>query len=167
MSVRAYLSLGSNLGDRIGFLRQAVHALREAGARHVRGGVPAVTVTRVSPVYETVAIGVDGEPRPDQPSFLNAVVELDVAITPLELRWLTAGIEVALGRRAGERHAPRTVDIDLLLVGDAAMERAELTLPHPRMWERGFVMRPLLDLAPEMGAPWEGEGVVRWGEITD
>jgi 2-amino-4-hydroxy-6-hydroxymethyldihydropteridine diphosphokinase len=87
-------------------------------------------------------------------------VELEVAITPLELRWLTAGIEVALGRTAGERYAPRTVDIDLLLIGDVIMERPELTLPHPRMWGRGFVMRPLNDLLPGVFDEWHGEGVV-------
>lgn len=162
----AYLSLGSNLGDRLLYLRQAVQALHEAGARHVADGHPGVRVARVSPVYETVPLGPDGHERVDQPPFLNAVVELEVAITPLELRWLTAGIEVALGRTGGARYEPRTVDIDLLLVGDAIIERPELTLPHPRMWTRGFVMRPLDDLLPGVFPPWEGTGVV-WFAAAD
>jgi 2-amino-4-hydroxy-6-hydroxymethyldihydropteridine diphosphokinase len=158
--VKAYLSLGSNLGDRLRNLQVAVQALRDAGARHVVGDHAGVVVTRCSPIYETEPLGPDGAVHLDQPSFLNAVVELEVAITPLELRWLTAGIEVALGRTAGERYAPRTVDIDLLLVGDTIMERPELTLPHPRMWARGFVMRPLNDLLPGVFDEWRGEGVV-------
>jgi len=156
---RAYLSLGSNLGDRLLYLRQVVQALHEAGARHVADGASGVQVLRVSPVYETAPLGADGEVRVDQPAFLNAVVELQVAITPLELRWLTAGIEVALGRTGGPAYEPRTVDIDLLMVGDAIIERPELTLPHPRMWTRGFVMRPLDDLLPGVFPPWEGTGV--------
>lgn len=164
--MRAYLSLGSNLGDRLVLLRQTVRALHEAGARHVAGATPGVRVTRVSPVYETLPLGPDGEVRLDQPSFLNAVVELEVAITPLELRWLTAGIEVALGRTSGERYAPRTVDIDVLLVGDAIMERPELTLPHPRMWTRGFVMKPLDDLLPGVFPPCDASGVAWFAPPT-
>jgi 2-amino-4-hydroxy-6-hydroxymethyldihydropteridine diphosphokinase len=156
---RAYLSLGSNLGDRLRYLRHVVQALHEAGARHAADGVPGVQVLRVSPVYETAPLGADGEVRVDQPAFLNAVVELQVAITPLELRWLTAGIEVAHGRTGGPGYEPRTVDIDVLLVGDSIIERPELTLPHPRMWTRGFVMRPLDDLLPGVFPPWEGTGV--------
>jgi 2-amino-4-hydroxy-6-hydroxymethyldihydropteridine diphosphokinase len=162
VSVRAYLSLGSNLGDRLTHLRQAVQALGEAGRRHVAGDRAAVVVSRVSPVYETDPIGPDGLVRVDQPPFLNAVIEVTVSITPLELRWLTAGIEVALGRTGRGTYEPRTVDIDLLLVGDVVMERPELTLPHPRMWQRGFVMRPLNDLLPGVFDPWVGDGVERY-----
>jgi 2-amino-4-hydroxy-6-hydroxymethyldihydropteridine diphosphokinase len=160
----AYLSVGSNLGDRWGVLQQVAQALREAGARHVQGGVPAVVLRRCSSVYETAPVGAHGAVVDDQPAFLNAVLELEVGISAVELRWLTAGIEVALGRTAGPRNAPRTVDIDLLLVGEEQVDRPELVLPHPRMWARAFVMVPLAELCPGRWPVPPGRDVRRVGE---
>jgi 2-amino-4-hydroxy-6-hydroxymethyldihydropteridine diphosphokinase len=156
VSVRAYLGLGSNVGDRVALLRQAVDALREAGARHAQAGVPAVTVRRCSSVYETVAVGPDGAERPEQPAFLNAVVEIDTILSPTELRWLTIGIEAASGRRADVPYAPRTLDIDLLTFGDVTLDVPGLVLPHPRMRQRAFVMVPLAELQPERWPAWTG-----------
>jgi 2-amino-4-hydroxy-6-hydroxymethyldihydropteridine diphosphokinase len=160
--VIAYLGLGSNVGDRLTLLGQVVRALQEAGARSPRATGPALRVLRSSSVYETVAIGAEGAEKPEQPPYLNAVLEIEVAIGPEELWWLTAGIEVALGRTSGPRFAPRTVDIDLLLFGDQTLARPELTIPHPRMFERGFVMMPLQELLPARWPVWVASGVERF-----
>jgi 2-amino-4-hydroxy-6-hydroxymethyldihydropteridine diphosphokinase len=164
VSTRAYLGLGSNVGDRLGTLRRAVQALREAGARQASAGEPALRVTRCSAVYETVALGPDGLERPEQPAFLNAVVEVDTTLAAASLHWLTLGIEAALGRRADASYAPRTLDIDLLLYGEARIDEAGLVVPHPRMAARGFVMVPLAELAPDRVPRWTGPAPRRVAE---
>jgi 2-amino-4-hydroxy-6-hydroxymethyldihydropteridine diphosphokinase len=153
---RAYLSLGSNLGDRAAHLARAVQALADAGARSLEGGLPALTVAQLSPLYETEPLGPSGEVLADQPPFLNYAVAVDTWLTASELRWLTAGVETALGRRTLERWLPRTVDIDLVLFGDERIERPHLVVPHPRLAERAFVVRPLLDLDPSLAVPGVG-----------
>ncbi len=163
MSVLAYLGLGSNLGDRLAALQQVVRALHAVGDRVGRAGGPALRVLRSSSVYETVAIGAAGQAMPDDPPFLNAVIEVEVAVAADVLWWLTAGIEAALGRTSGPRNAPRPVDIDLLLFGNEVIARPELTVPHPRMFERGFVMVPLTELLPGRWASWDDSGVRRVG----
>jgi len=134
--VRAYLALGSNLGDRLGYLRAAVAALDEHTA---------ISVVAVSRVYETDPVG-----GPVQDDYLNAVVAIDTDLAPLELLAVTQALEAAAARVRGERWGPRTLDVDVLLYAGVESEDPTLTLPHPRMWERGFVLAPLRDVAPDL-----------------
>ena len=127
-----YLALGSNQGQRLAHLRAAVAAL---------GTV--VSLDRSSPVYETAAAYVE-----DQPPFLNAVVRGTTALAPHALLAALKQIERDLGRRAGQRFGPRPIDLDILRYDDLALDSPELTLPHPRMHERAFVLRPLADIDP-------------------
>lgn len=131
---RAFLSLGSNLGDRRAYLRQ--------GLRHLPD------VVAVSPVYETEPVGGPLGQRPH----LNCVVELASALSPRQLLEAARAAEEAAGRRREVRWGPRTLDVDVLLVGELTVDQPDLTVPHPRMWQRGFVMVPLADLAPEIVA---------------
>lgn len=131
---RAFLALGSNLGDRWAQLRTAVGAIPD--------------VVAVSPVYETAPVG-----GPEgQGTFLNCVVELDTDLSPRELLELCRSLETAAQRVRVERWGPRTLDVDVLLVGDQSVDEPDLTVPHPRMWERSFVLVPLHDLAPDLVA---------------
>ena len=140
--MRAFLGLGSNLGDRWATLRAAVAGLRAADR-----------VVAVSPVYETEPVGGPG----GQGAYLNAVVELDTARSPRELLELCRRLEADAGRVRLERWGPRTLDVDVLLVGDLAVDEPDLVVPHPRMWERRFVVAPLADLAPEVVPDdWDG-----------
>lgn len=145
---RAGIALGSNLGDRIYHLRSALDALREIATP----GTPVLT----APVYQT-------EPRfcpPGSPDFLNTVVEIGYDGSPLELLAQTRAIEKQLGRtRGAERNTPRTIDIDLLYLGNDIFEDAELTLPHPRIGERRFVLQPLADIRPELVLPGKSQSV--------
>src|SRR5262249_4147867 len=149
---RAYLALGSNLGDRAAFLQYAVDDL---------AGTDGVDIAAVSRVYETAPVG-----GPPQDAFLNAVVALDTTLDPRALLALAQRIENGAERVRAERWGPRTLDVDVLLYGDVALADPELTVPHPRMWERGFVLAPLRDVAPELvdtTSTWEG---VRVTEVT-
>jgi 2-amino-4-hydroxy-6-hydroxymethyldihydropteridine diphosphokinase len=144
--LRAFLGLGSNLGDRRRQLRRAVAALPD--------------VVAVSPVYETEPVG----GPPGQGPYLNLVVELDTQLTPRRLLELARHLEDAAGRERTERWGPRTLDVDVLLVGELAVDEPDLVVPHPRMWERRFVVAPLADLAPELvPSGWESRvaGAVR------
>lgn len=135
--MRAFLSLGSNLGDRRRRLREAVDSLPG--------------VVRVSPVYETEPVG-----GPPQPDYLNLVVEVETDLSPRALLGLCHRLESAAGRMPGERWGPRPLDVDVLLVDDLVVDEPDLTIPHPRMQERRFVMAPLADIAPELvPADWE------------
>jgi 2-amino-4-hydroxy-6-hydroxymethyldihydropteridine diphosphokinase len=133
---RVYLALGSNLGDREGTLQRALDAI--AGTRGVDG-------VAVSNVYETDPVG-----GPEQGPFLNAVVALDTAMTPRTLLELAHRVEAEAHRVRLERWGPRTLDVDVLLVGDETVDEPDLVVPHPRMWERGFVLAPLHDVAPDL-----------------
>ncbi len=129
---RAYIGLGSNLGDRTRVLRAAIDRLAHK-----------VTVTAASSVYETAPWG-----RRDQPPFLNCCVAVDTSLAPRELLALLLGVETELGRTRGEPWGPRTIDLDLLLFGDEAITSADLVVPHPRLIERAFVLVPLAEIAP-------------------
>ena len=137
----AYLGLGSNLGDRKAYLRKALEKLEAAG----------IHVVRRSSVYET-------EPQdvPDQPWFLNMVVEAATALLPLPLLDRVQQIERALGRRRVTPKGPRTVDIDILLYGKSVIHSARLTVPHPRLTDRRFVLEPLAEIAPALVHPATG-----------
>jgi len=138
---RAYLGLGSNLDDRLALLQSAVDGLATADG---------VTVVAVSPVYETDPIG------PDQPDYLNAVVAVDTELTARELLVLAQSLEQAARRVRKERWGPRTLDVDVLLVGDERVHENDLEVPHPRLHERAFVRVPLADIAPDVEAALPG-----------
>ncbi|HXC01985.1 MAG TPA: 2-amino-4-hydroxy-6-hydroxymethyldihydropteridine diphosphokinase [Opitutaceae bacterium] len=130
----AYLGLGSNLGNRRQHLAEAVRRL------HTR---PALQVVKVSSVYESSPVGVTA-----QPDFLNLVVQVETPHTPHELLAECLRMETDLGRVRRERWGPRTIDIDLLLYGDAKIDDESLAVLHPRMRERSFVLVPLAEIAP-------------------
>jgi 2-amino-4-hydroxy-6-hydroxymethyldihydropteridine diphosphokinase len=129
---RVFVGVGSNVGRRLHFLRQAVRAL---------SGILGVRVQNVSPVYETSPVG------PDQRDFLNAVLELRSSVAPIGLLRHMKEIEGKLGRQKRQHWGPREIDLDLIFFGDRR-QRGELHLPHPRWKERKFVVWPLADIAP-------------------
>jgi 2-amino-4-hydroxy-6-hydroxymethyldihydropteridine diphosphokinase len=128
---RALLGLGSNLGDRLGHLRVAVGSLSG--------------VTAVSDVYETDPVG-----GPSQDRFLNIVVAIETELGPRALLGVCHRIESAAGRVRDVRWGPRTLDIDILWMDGVEVDEPDLQVPHPRMWERRFVLEPLRDVAPEL-----------------
>ncbi len=137
MSTRAFLGLGTNLGDRWAHLRDAVDALRGDGL-----------VVAVSPVYETEPVG-----GPEQGAFLNIVVELATDLDPHALLERCFELERAAGRERRVRWGPRTLDVDVLWIDGFTSDEPRLVVPHPRMHERNFVMAPLLDLATDLDVP--------------
>jgi 2-amino-4-hydroxy-6-hydroxymethyldihydropteridine diphosphokinase len=136
---RAYLSLGSNLGDRVAHLRQAIRKLSDVGS-----------VTNCSSFYETEPVEFT-----QQPEFLNCAVEMDTALKPQQILDAILQIERDMGRDRSRqpRKGPRTIDIDLLLAGDAVIKSPELVLPHPAMQDRRFVLEPLAEIAPDAMHP--------------
>lgn len=136
---RAYLALGSNIGDREGYIKKAVELLKAH---------PQIRVLAVSPLYNTAPVGFI-----DQPDFLNGAVAVDTVLMPHELLDVCLGIEKRLGRVRTVRWGPRTIDIDLLLYDDLVINDEDLALPHPRMHERAFVLQPLCDIAPDAVHP--------------
>ncbi len=136
--MRAFLGLGSNLGNRRRHLREAVASLPDLAA--------------VSGLYESDPVG----GPPGQGPYLNLVAELDTELPPQRLLSIGHRLEAAAGRVRGERWGPRPLDVDVLLVGDLQVHQPDLVVPHPRLWERGFVLAPLAELAPELvPAGWE------------
>jgi 2-amino-4-hydroxy-6-hydroxymethyldihydropteridine diphosphokinase len=131
-SVKVALALGANLGDRLMALRRAVEAL---------GGY--MTVVAISPVYETPPAYVA-----EQPTFLNAAMIGETQLEPLALLGALKKLEKDLGRQPTFRYGPRAIDIDIIFYGDEVIALSQLTLPHPRLAEREFVLRPLADIAP-------------------
>ena len=149
--MRSFLGLGANLGDREAALREAVAALPD--------------VVAVSPVYETDPI----DSPEGSPPYLNAVVELRSELGPRELLQVAGRVEAALGRVRTGPNAPRTLDVDVLLVGDEVVDEPDLVVPHPRMRERRFVLAPLADLAPDLVTAEElaaAEGEVRRRDLS-
>jgi 2-amino-4-hydroxy-6-hydroxymethyldihydropteridine diphosphokinase len=141
---RAYVGLGANLGDRERTLRDAVDAL---------GAEDGIGVVAVSTLRETDPVGVG-----DQPRFVNGVVALDTTLAARELLDRLLAIEQRFGRvRVLGEHGPRTLDLDLLLYGDEELDEPGLTVPHPRLHERRFVLEPLAELAPGLVLPGRGD----------
>ncbi len=139
MHAGAYIGLGSNLGDRIATLGAALDAL---------DGLPNTSLVAVSQVYETEPWGVA-----DQPRYANAVARVDTGLATDQLLAALHDIEDSLGRVRGERYGARTIDLDILLFGDEEWDAPELVIPHPRLAEREFVVRPLLEIAPHVRLP--------------
>lgn len=135
MATVAYLALGSNVGDRSGQLERALHLLKESEG---------IQFVRVSRFWETQPVG----GPPGQGKYLNAAVAVETTLTPIELMQLCLSIEEKCGRVRREKYGPRTLDIDLLLYGDLVLQTETLSVPHPRMHLRGFVLGPLAEIAP-------------------
>ncbi len=131
----ACLGLGTNLGDRAAQLAEALIRL---------DAVDGIHLIAVSPVYRTAPWGVE-----EQPDFLNLCVRIDTGLSPLALLAACKAVEAAMGRQVRERWGPREIDVDILLVAGAELETPALTLPHPRMLQRRFVLAPLADLVPD------------------
>ena len=145
----AYLSLGSNLGDRLAMLRAAVQELLEHPALRID------LARDVASLYETSPIG----GPPDQPPYFNSVLRVQTSLSPADLLAVALSIETSLGRLRCDRWEPRIVDIDLLFVGDLVIDSPMLTLPHPRLHERRFVLEPLSELAADLIHPLTGVSI--------
>ena len=136
---RVFVSLGSNIGDRLRFLQKAVDALGNASGFKVRAA---------SPVYETEPVG-----KKDQRRFLNAAVELESLLSPDSILVKLKQIERAVGRTPSQRWGPREIDLDLIYIGDLVVQSPTLTLPHPEAAVRRFVLAPLAEIAPNFVDP--------------
>ncbi|HQR50729.1 MAG TPA: 2-amino-4-hydroxy-6-hydroxymethyldihydropteridine diphosphokinase [Methylophilaceae bacterium] len=143
MSHRAFIALGSNLQDPAAQVKRALQELAE---------VPGTQLIRASSLYRTAPMGYDR-----QPDFINAVAEIATMLKPLPLLHALLALEDGHGRERPFPNAPRVLDLDLLLYDDLTMETPELTLPHPRMSARGFVLLPLAEIAPELPIPEHGK----------
>ncbi|MEA3560333.1 MAG: 2-amino-4-hydroxy-6-hydroxymethyldihydropteridine diphosphokinase [Candidatus Omnitrophota bacterium] len=135
-----YIGIGSNLGDRQANIEKTLSLLKE---------VKDLEVKKVSALYETRPVG----GPPDQEDFLNAVLEADTSILPLELLAKLKGIEKRLGRKKGISNGPRPIDLDLLFYDDVVIKGKELEIPHPKLHERFFVLKPLVEIAPGLIHP--------------
>jgi 2-amino-4-hydroxy-6-hydroxymethyldihydropteridine diphosphokinase len=138
MKRTAYLSLGSNLGDREANLRGAIARLSELGS-----------VSRVSALYETEPVEVAGQ----QPWFLNCAAAVETELAPLEFLQRMLAIEQSMGRKRTEPKGPRTIDMDIIFFGDEVLDTKELSVPHPAMQHRRFVLEPLAEIAPAFMHP--------------
>ena len=137
MSTRAAIGLGSNQGERRASLQRAIEAIAET-----------TDLVATSQLYETAPIG-----GPEQDDYLNAVVLIDTALSPRQLLDALLKIEVSLGRQRTERWGPRTIDLDILLYGEVSIDEPGLTIPHPELPNRRFVIEPLLEVWPDAALP--------------
>ena len=155
---QAYIGLGANQGDLVATLNAAVHSL---------GSLEQSQFVAASPFYRSAPIEANG------PDYLNAVVRIDTDLEPYGLLLHLLEIEMVFGRKRGasgidaRRNAPRSIDLDLLMVGDLIIRSAPLVLPHPRMHERAFVLRPLLDIAPDLTVPGHGAAAGLLARVSD
>jgi 2-amino-4-hydroxy-6-hydroxymethyldihydropteridine diphosphokinase len=140
--IRAYVALGSNLGNPVATVEDAIAAMAA-----LRGSL----LRAMSSLYRTAPVGLK-----HQPDFINAVVALDTRLGPRELLDELFAVEAGFGRQRSVKNAPRTLDLDLLLHGDTVQDDPDVTLPHPRMHERAFVLAPLAEIAPNLIIPGRG-----------
>lgn len=147
MNARAFIALGSNLQDPAAQVARAFAKLAE---------LPRTRLVKQSSLYRTAPVGYD-----DQPDFINAVAEVATSLGPLDLMRALQELETGFGRERSFANAPRVLDLDLLLYDDQVMQTPDLILPHPRMHERGFVLFPLAEIAPDLEIPGRG----RVGEL--
>lgn len=139
---KAFIALGSNVGDRAKNLREAIHLIGEAGVR----------VQKSASMYETEPLGYT-----EQEWFLNSVVEAETELSAVDLLHKLRGIEERMGSKKAFVNGPRLIDLDILLYGGETISRTELQVPHPRMLQRKFVLVPLAEIAPELQHPsWSG-----------
>lgn len=146
--VVSYVALGANLGDAVASVLDAIEAI---------GALPDTEVTRRSSLYRTAPVDSSG------PDYINAVVEIFTGLPAHELLSRLQGIEAAAGRERPYRNAPRTLDLDLLLYGNARIDSPQLQVPHPRMHQRAFVLAPLAEIAPHLVQPASLESVAWQG----
>lgn len=150
---RAFVALGANIGEPVQHLRAAVRDL---------DALPGTRVVARSSLYRSAPVGLL-----DQPDFINAVVAVDTTLAPLALLRHLLAVEAVHGRVRSIPNAPRTLDLDLLLHGDCVQVDTELTLPHPRMHERAFVLLPLLEIAPDLHLPGLGRAHGFLDQVAD
>jgi 2-amino-4-hydroxy-6-hydroxymethyldihydropteridine diphosphokinase len=150
---RTVLALGSNLGDRLATLQGGVDALLggPSGPGSSGLGSSGLALVALSPVYETVPVG-----GPPQPEYLNAVLIAETTLPATALLRRVQAVEAAFGRVRQEVWGPRTLDVDVIVYGDVVSDNPELMLPHPRAWERAFVLAPWLDADPDAEIPGQG-----------
>ncbi|MDB5816972.1 MAG: folK [Rhizobacter sp.] len=151
-SITAYIGLGANLGDAQSTLRQAMNEL---------GAWPGVHLQARSSLYTTAPVDADG------PDYVNAVVSVSTHLSPIELLDALQSTEQHHLRLRPYRNAPRTLDLDLLLYGDAVIDTPHLSVPHPRMHERAFVLAPLLELDPDATIPGRGRAADYLSSVAD
>jgi 2-amino-4-hydroxy-6-hydroxymethyldihydropteridine diphosphokinase len=142
--VRAFIGLGSNLGDSAATIRRAFAELAQ---------LPGTQLLKSSSLYRTAPIAADADAQPD---YVNAVAELDTDLSPIDLLASLLALEARHGRERSVADAPRTLDLDLLLYGDQVIVQPGLTVPHPRMHLRAFVLKPLIEIAPDCEIPGLG-----------
>lgn len=130
--MQCYIGVGSNLGDRQGNIEAAIQRLREAGG---------IEVTKVSSIYETEPVG-----GPQQPKYLNGVIAINTELEPRQLLLALQKIENQLGKQRSVKNGPRTIDLDILMYGEEEIDEPDLKIPHQRMHEREFVLKPLRDI---------------------
>ena len=156
MKRTAYIGLGANQGEKIESLKAALESLRSLEQSEL---------IAVSPFYKSAPVEATG------PDYLNAVAQLDTALEPYALLLHLLDIELMLGRKrrglGQKKNAPRNVDLDLLLLGDMIIQSTPLTLPHPRLHQRAFVLKPLLDLAPDIRVPGQGSASTFLENVSD
>lgn len=144
--MKAYIGLGSNLGDREAMIRGALEALH---------ALPDTDLVRASSLYDTEAVG-----GPEQPNYLNAAAQLDTELSARQLLWNLQLIERRLGRVRTERWGPRVIDLDLLLYGTLVVDEEDLKIPHPELTNRSFVLVPLIELDPLLVHPVTHETLI-------
>jgi 2-amino-4-hydroxy-6-hydroxymethyldihydropteridine diphosphokinase len=150
---KAYIALGANLGNPVATVNDAIDALV---------ALPSSVFLAMSSLYRTAPVGLKR-----QPDFINAVVAVKTHLAPRELLDALFVIEAQFGRERTVKNAPRTLDLDLLLHGDVVMYEVGLTLPHPRMHERAFVLAPLAEIAPDLFIPGQGPLVEMLARCSD
>lgn len=151
--MRSFIALGANLGDAAATVRAAADAV---------AAIPGVSVVACASLYRTAPVGLA-----NQPDFINSVMSVDSELDAPALLAALFAIEQAFGRQRSIVNGPRTLDLDLLLHGDTTCNTPDLTLPHPRMHERAFVLAPLLEIAPDIVIPGLGLGQKFFAQIAD